>query len=543
MSKLVVSNNNGNFEGYLNNYVTPITGEKLDFLLNAMGDKTIEKASIKDNELLLFYTDGNFIVIEDLDVFEKNDKYESFILKYQTFIAQNNAKRVAEVKTEPKAKVNRKSSLVTTISGTILALALIGTVGYTVNHLIDKENDDLDNNPKGNIEEVIENAPTMPPNWVLAPPPIPPTPEVISTPEVTPIPEVTPTPTPEIIVTPPVDPKVEFDNLVYNYADSNGVSRDLLNWFLYKNNTYDTARLNHFKTLINYLNYLRNNGYNLEIINSSYTDNSAIYAYDYSKFVIIPENIENMDAIVQLNPSDNSSYYNYDFILNDIKGGNLPNCILTGTANCEVDFENYVNNNSLESIIAFSLNQGVNIQNIGVLGYENSGKTALINAGKVLEDYPNLNMRIVNLDAFYINDYLNDVTNVFNGGYSKYDSEVRALLNSNAKILCIIPHTGGYGISENRPSEALTESMNLASIFNNVYIITTNTANYQNFPNEAYYLNILNYLAGHMYEEELINGADYFYPDVSYNQETAKWEYKQNTYEENDVINDSIYFG
>lgn len=527
MSKLVVSNNNGNFEGYLNNYVTPITGEKLDFLLNAMGDKTIEKASIKDNELLLLYTDGNFINIEDLSAFENNSKYENFIVKYQDFIAKNNTKTINETKTNPNKKVSRKSSIAATISSTILALALIGTAGYTVNHLIDK-NDEKDDDiiPNNNIAEIIETTPS-------------PTIEVTPTPT----PEITPTPTPEVTVAPPVDPKVEFDNLVYNYADSNGVSRDLLNWFLYKNNTYDTARLNHFKTLINYLNYLRNNGYNLEIINSSYTDNSAIYAYDYSKFVIIPENIENMDAIVQLNPSDNSSYYNYDFILNDIKSGNLPNCILTGTANCEVDFENYVNNNSLESIIAFSLNQGVNIQNIGVLGYENSGKTALINAGKVLEDYPNLNMRIVNLDAFYVNDYLNDVTNVFNGGYSKYDSEVRALLNSNAKILCIIPHTGGYGISENRPSEALTESMNLASIFNNVYIITTNTANYQNFPNEAYYLNILNYLAGHMYEEELINGADYFYPDVSYNQETAKWEYKQNTYEENDVINDTIYFG
>lgn len=524
MSKLVIKNNNGNIEGYLNEYKEPLNNNLLDALFQAMNNRNIDDIAIKNNELTLLIG-GNTIVIEDYDAFVKNTKYPIFIEKCQKKIASKNEENIAKAK-KNKPKVNRKSSVGVEVKKTIIALALIGAGAITINNLINTKRE-LELNNANHKEDVIATEVSE-----------------ISPEEAEIVPESTPM----------VDSnlyqaqesyliKESFDATINNYASEKGINPSEISWLLYNNNIYDNERINHFKTLIDYMSYFRNNGYNIEIITTNYGESSGILMHNYSKFIIIPENIENIRSIVQLNPSGTSAYYGYTEILNDIKSGNIPNYILLGTANSEPDFNNYANGNLLKSVLEYTLNKGISIQNIGILGYENSGQSALLNAGKILEDYPYINVRVANLDAFYINNYLSEVNKVLNGEYSAYTSEIRALIDSNAEILNIIPHTAGYGISSTRPNEALTESMNLANIFSNVEIITTNTASYEDFPMEAYRLYVLNYLAGQINKYDIINGTNYFIPDVNYNEETNQVEYQASSYTNNDVINDTIYFG
>ncbi len=521
MSKLVIKNSNGNLEGYLNEYKMPINSNLLDALFEAMTSREIDKISTDNNKLNLEIS-GNTIVIEDFAAFVKSAKYPKFVEKCQEKIASNNRENIAKAK-QKKARVNRKSSVATEVKKTIIALALIGAGTVTINNLITSQREFELNNNNHNEE----------PTYVA---------------------EVTPTPEPAIIEpTEVIEPnqynpqdeyatKNNFDASINNYASERGITPSEISWLLYNNTTYDNDRINHFKKIIDLISDFRANGYNVELLTTNY-GGAGLFIHNYSRFIIIPENIENMSSIVQINPSENSAYYSYSEIINDIKSGNIPNYILVGSAKPEPDFNNYANSNLLETVLEYMLNKGINIQNIGILGYENSGQSALLNAGRILKDYPYANVRVANLDPFYINNYISEVNKVFSGSYSEYDGEIRTLVNSNAEILSIIPHTSGYGISQNRPNEALTESMNLASILQNVEIITTNTASYEDFPMEAYRLHVLNYLAGQISKYEIINGTNYFIPDVNYNEETNQIEYQESTYTNNDVINDTIYFG
>ena len=252
-----------------------------------------------------------------------------------------------------------------------------------------------------------------------------------------------------------------------------------------------------------------------------------------------------MNSIVQLNPSGTSGYICYENILNDIRNGNIPLSIIVGSANSALDYNNFVNGNLLLKMIKFSLDNNINITNIGSLGYNNSGETAFLNIGNVLIEYPYMNVRIVNLDGFYITNFIEKLNGYLNGLSVENEKEITALLSSNVEVLSIIPQSGGYGISESRPEEALNESLYLENVFKGNHLVTPVT-DYRESLIQAYQLEIIKYLAGQISLNDL---RKLYTESIRENMVYDPIDYYGNNYHTNPTNYDSptntdtLYFG
>lgn len=477
MAKLVIKTDGNKITGFLNGDKYALSESNLDFLFEEFETAEIKRATINENNDVTIFIDDNEILIENFEAFLNTDKYGSFKKHFEDYANKEYDKDLAKAKSKIKnKKINRKKSVKGKI-GKAAKLVLIGVLavgaiklGSHVYHSFDR------GRAKASLTEVVATA--------------------------------EPTEIPVLVDYSTFQTKFytreEFDDTIISYANSKGVSKEKISLLLINNNGYDEARLNRYKTLVDYMAYFNENGYNIEILNAGFNNVSGIYAHNYSRYVILPENIEKIDSIVQINPSGDAGYYCYPDILGDIKSGNIPETIIVGSANSAPDFEHSANGNQLEKILKFSLEHGINIYNVGVLGYNNSGETAFLNAGKVLEDYPNMFTRIVNLDGYYVTDFINKLNSILNGGTSDYANEINALLSSPVEIVNIIPGAGGYGISDSRPGEALNESKYLESVFNTTTIVT-NVASYKDLPNNAYLANVIGYLSGKISAYDLAN--------------------------------------
>ena len=477
MAKLIVKTDGNNITGFLNGDKYALSESNLDFLFEEFETAEIKHATINDNNDVTIIIDDNEILFENFEAFLNTDKYATFKKHFEDYANKEYEKDLAKAKNRVKnKKINRKKSVKGKV-GKAAKLILIGILavgaiklGSHVYHSFDH------GRANASLNEIVATA--------------------------------EPTEIPVIVDYSNFQAKMytreEFDEIIINYANSKSVSKEKISLLLINNNSYDEARLNRYKTLVDYMAYFNENGYNIEILNAGFNNVSGIYAHNYSRYVILPENIEKIDSIVQINPSGDAGYYCYPDILDDIKSGNIPETIIVGSANSAPDFEHSANGNQLEKILKFSLEHGIKIYNVGVLGYNNSGETAFLNAGKLLEDYPNMFTRIVNLDGYYVTDFINKLNNILNGGTSDYANEINALLSNPIEIVNIIPGAGGYGISDSRPGEALNESKYLENVFNTTTIIT-NVASYKDLPNNAYLANVIGYLSGKISANELAN--------------------------------------
>ena len=474
MAKLDILKIDGKYASFVNDSPKALDEETLNRLIEKMAEATITKATLDGDDLLLII-DGNDVRIKDYSSFLDDTKYQSFNNHIADYVEKQRKKEQDRIKSEKyKPRINRKKSVSTIIKRTSATIALLGLVSLAA-YSFSKVVENLENSPKENYYTKVYVEPTAKPTEPILPRPT---------------------------INVKFYSKEEFNEIVNNYAQESGINPDLIYWMLYNNSNYNEEMLNRYFTLINYIKYLSNEGFSIEIINSGHNSLSGIFATDYSRYVIIPENIEKMNSIVQFNPSGTSGYLCYENVLNDIRNGNIPSSIVVGSANSALDYNNSVNGNLLLKMIKFSLDNNINITNIGSLGYNNSGETAFLNVGNMLIEYPNMNVRIVNLDGFYITDFIEKLNGYLNGLSVENEKEITALLSSNVEVLSIFPQLGGYGISESRPEEALNESLYLENVFKGYHLATPIT-DYRETLLQAYQLGVINYLAGQISFDDL----------------------------------------
>ncbi len=471
MAKIILKSEGDKVLGFINNENSSVSNKNLDFIMEKLETGKISKMSLDGNDLTVII-DGNEVVIKDIDSFlDINKKYLKFKEHLIEYVDSERKKDVQRIKKNNKRKVNRKKSVtgkISIIASILLAISAVG-LGTEVYRSFDH----------GRASTAIYEAYNKP----------------------------TTTENPVIIDYSTMNAKVytkqDFDETLCTYAESQGVDREKVKLMLFNNNEYSEEKLSKYKTLIDYMAYFTSNGYIIEEANFSRNNQTVIIAHNYAKFVIIPEKIEKIDSIVQINPSGTSGYYCYPFIIDGVKNGNIPNSIIVGSANSSTDFENTNNGNQLESVLNFSLNHSINITSVGILGYNNSGETAFLNAGRILKDYPNIKVRIANVDGYYVTDYITKLNSFLNGQITSYAEEIGALLNSSAEIINIIPSKEGSGISSERITAALKECNYLENVFSNIKRLYSKVSSSQDFMLEAYQSNILDYLAGKISFKEL----------------------------------------
>ena len=515
MAKISIKIIEGKYVGFLNDSDKSLSEDNLNFLLNQMVQAKITKATLDGNNLIL-KIDDNDVIIEDITSFIKIDKYKDLINHIGNYVEDERKKDTERLRNKPGKKVNRNKSIKSVIKYGLAITILMGVAAYSLNKVVEN----LENSPKENFyktQTYIEQ----------------------------PVATIDPTiPRYDYNLETKFLSKEEFDEVITSYAKEVGVKSETLQWLLYNNGNHNDEALIRYKTLIDYIKYYSDMGFTIEIIKGSHNNISGILATDYSRYVIIPENIEKMDSLVELNPTATSGYLCYESILNDIRNGNIPTSIIVGTANSALDYTNPVNSNILLKTVKFSLEHNVNINNIGVLGYNNSGETAFLNLGNLLTEYPGLNARIVNLDGYYITNFIEKLNSYLNGNETENDKEIQALLNSNLEVVNIFPQTGCYGVSNERPEEALNESLYLENVFKGHHIATP-VESYKDLPLQAYYSGIIRYLAGQITFEELNKlyteniRENRTYEDIDYN-----GYYQSNpTYNDYSGVNDVINFG
>ena len=374
--------------------------------------------------------------------------------------------------------------------------------------------------------------PTATPMPTITPTPIP-------TVEPTPVPTIAPTPVPTATPTPAITTRDGFNNALFEYARSRGIDPSLLDSLLYWNNTFDETRLNYYKDIIEFMVTLKNNSYNIEVYALN-NKAAVIGTAGNGKFVVLPAISKNISSIVQVNPCQGSnSMATYPDILNYVRNGEIPDYMIIGSANCYTDFFNESNGDMLLKMTEFLSNHGYNISRVGVLGYHESGDAALLNAGHILASYPRMLVRVANIDGYNTGNLISEYNKVMYNEDSFYEQEVRGLINGNPEIVMINPKHAGAGIYADRPVAALNESMDLNETYGDVIMITSESENSSVYPQQALYNHILDYLAGNMGWDMLVDGNNYQIPNFEFNYDLGRYVYSVPM----DNVNDSFQFG
>lgn len=183
------------------------------------------------------------------------------------------------------------------------------------------------------------------------------------------------------------------------------------------------------------------NGYE---INKTITDESGnilghYYTDKYNNgSIYVPINIENVDSVVCCLPGQNGTgNLVYSDVIKNIKAGDAPDYILCFNPNPE-------STNLCLDVVNAANNNGANIKNAGVMDFSLSGNAGMVMGGKVSSQYPDIDVRIANIDADQLNIY-NDHVDSYQNGNGKYDVDaIEANINNQVTVLTVLPDNTRY---------------------------------------------------------------------------------------------------
>ncbi len=502
-----------------------ISGDYLTSFLNmVMKMKDITVNVNKADNMIVLEAGKDKIIIKDAKKFLELEKDSNFV----KFLKE---KVISTPK--PKKKIKKEKSIsykgAKKLASFLLAAGIVVAGVQGIIYVNDKlnENDYV-------IEEVTPAPTSEPANIIIETP----TPVVTASPVAPTVVTPQPTPTPDVTI----DTREEVDREVLAYARNIGVDENLVIKLLNNNDQFTADRVGFYRNIIDFMSYIRSEGYKVNVYSSPSTA-AVIGTAQNGRYIILPAKYAGINSIVQVNPGrDASAMDAYPQYLQYANVGVVQDYMIIGSANHTNDFDSNANNNMLMKMIDFMTKHSYNITNVGIAGYNDSASAALLNAGHVLANYPRMIVNVGLIDGYNIDDINSIIDRVNTNGDSRYVTEARGLINGNPQIVSIVPTVSGDGISVDRPVQALNDSLGLNERLGDVTIVGSRNTNRGEYINDALNGCMLNYLAGIMPKERLLDWCDsYYIPEYSYNADLGRFEYVNQTPQE--VINDTITFG
>ena len=242
--------------------------------------------------------------------------------------------------------------------------------------------------------------------------------------------------------------------------------------------------------------------------------------------VYVPPNAVSSTAVVGMYPGMGINYDNpqsgtgqySDYINNTVLAGNAPDgtILVFGTR--------YGGDTSLEvnRAVNAAMNNGVNLTNVGIMTFSGSGETGMYAAGIVSSEHPELQVRVLNADA-YTHGYDQHVSTVEDGTARDYNSlaaainqGIRTNMGGNVVVVNYLPDSDvGY---ENW-NLMMDDIQHMATSGHDTIIVTNNSSNHGYYRVSFIENGGIEWLAGKSKMDESI-----FVRMERYNSETGQWE-------------------
>ena len=164
------------------------------------------------------------------------------------------------------------------------------------------------------------------------------------------------------------------------------------------------------------------------------------------------------------------------------------------------------------STIEYAKSNGADITDVGIVPFSWSGRTAMMNAGKVLTNYPDMNVNVATLDVSLMDGFLQYANNYGEGG--AYSSEVAALMEhqENLDVTLLIPDGKTWGdvqYAYDKESREVTQLQDKG--FDAVMVLSSNNNHAAIREIAIKGGNVFDFAAGKISLEEFLASADAFY--------------------------------
>ena len=194
--------------------------------------------------------------------------------------------------------------------------------------------------------------------------------------------------------------------------------------------------------------------------------------------IYIPANISDVSAVVTCLPGcadygphvSGTGTTQYSEYINEILSGNAPDYIVC------FNYDDSTPGLSLDVVNA-AINNGANITNVGVMDFSWSGQAGMMMGGQVSAQYPNMDVRIANIDAALLDAYNQHVASMQSGNTHSSLDPIRANIDNQVLVVSIIPDECGW---ENE-QEYLHQVQVLGENGHNSYLILSNASSHGEF--------------------------------------------------------------
>ena len=243
--------------------------------------------------------------------------------------------------------------------------------------------------------------------------------------------------------------------------------------------------------------------------------------------IYLPPDAASADAIVGMYPGMGDNWYHpqtgiqcYRNYINDtIKTGNAP----TGTIIVFSDSYDQYTDGILLDVVSVAIDDNhLNITNAGVIDYSGSGNSGMFAGGMVANKYPELDVRIVNNDAWRHNyvqscmDTAKGVIRVEDNLKGKKSMATLANMSGNTMIISFNPEEGK--ISSTRYAETRFDTDWMAQNGHYSFEVTSDSNNHQLYNQMMLESDAVGFVAG-----KCDLKTDYFTSMRMYDKEAAKW--------------------
>ena len=241
-----------------------------------------------------------------------------------------------------------------------------------------------------------------------------------------------------------------------------------------------------------------------------------------SSAIYIPPNVDDIHGFVGLYPgmqdnfTSNSGVDQYKDVINQIKNGNGPDYIVFFAPNMgAVDGKPTDAFTWADTALNVAIKNGVDITNAGIVDFSYSGQTGMYAGGRIAYNHPDIEVRIVNLDAALIEAYNQGVDKYYRGETNH--TSIRGNLNGNVVIVNIMPVEGTVDYEDEDSMQKYAKQLNISG--HNSYLITSTAKSHGEYLKEFIRIGGLDWVVG----EGELNGKTYNTPRF-FNTETNEWE-------------------
>lgn len=221
-------------------------------------------------------------------------------------------------------------------------------------------------------------------------------------------------------------------------------------------------------------------------------EGTAYLMYNYYKnagrdvgAVYIPPSLSDVDALVGFHPGMRGGSQGNEYSLwgTECYKEYIDDIIVTGNApkNTIIVFaDNMKDTKTVLNVTELAIEQGIELKNVGVIDFSYSGQTGMQVGGNIAYAYPDLEVRIANIDSHMLDGYYNDVVSHNKG---KFNKGVAGNIDNKVLVMSLVPDKATYEVEENIKAAAL----NIAKNGHLSYLLTNSLNNHAAVRDEFLY--------------------------------------------------------